>query len=84
MPQIKGVVPKKTALTSDASHKFGGSSGHLFFGKIGSKFRGFYTFLGFYGLIQLPWQLSSRESACQCRRFRLDSWIRKIPWRRKW
>ena len=23
-------------------------------------------------------------SACQSRRCRLDSWVRKIPWRRKW
>ena len=26
----------------------------------------------------------SKESACQCRRHGLDSWVRKIPWRRKW
>ena len=32
----------------------------------------------------LPWQLSSKESACQCRRHALDPWIREIPWRRKW
>ena len=25
-----------------------------------------------------------KESACQCRRFGFDSWVRKIPWRRKW
>ena len=30
-----------------------------------------------YGLL---WQLSGKESACQCRR---DLWARKIPWRRK-
>ena len=28
----------------------------------------------------LPWWLSGKESAWQCRR----PWIRKIPWRRKW
>ena len=26
--------------------------------------------------------LSGKESACQCKRPRLDSWVRKIPWRR--
>ena len=24
------------------------------------------------------------ESACQCRRLRFDSWVRKIPWKKKW
>ena len=33
---------------------------------------------------RLPWRLSSKQSACQLRRHRLDSWVRKIPWRRKW
>jgi len=32
----------------------------------------------------LPWWLSGKESACQCRRHRFHPWIRKIPWRRKW
>ena len=32
----------------------------------------------------LPWWLSSKESACQCRRHRFNPWVRKIPWRRKW
>ena len=32
----------------------------------------------------LPWWLSGKESACQCRRCEFDSWVRKIPWRRKW
>ena len=32
----------------------------------------------------LPWWLSGKEAACQCRRRRFDSWVRKIPWRRKW
>ena len=31
----------------------------------------------------LRW-LSAKESTCQCRRHRLDPWVRKIPWRRKW
>ena len=32
----------------------------------------------------LPWWLSGRESACQCRRCGFNPWVRKIPWRRKW
>ena len=33
---------------------------------------------------RLPWWLRGKESACQCRRRRLDSWVGRIPWRRKW
>ena len=35
---------------------------------------------------QLPWWLSGKESACQCRRrgrHGFDPWVGKIPWRRK-
>ena len=32
----------------------------------------------------LPWWLSGKESACQCRRHRFNPWVRKIPWGRKW
>ena len=32
----------------------------------------------------LPWWFSGKEHTCQCRRGRFDSWVRKIPWRRKW
>ena len=35
----------------------------------------------------LPRWLSGKESACQCKklkRCRLDPWVGKIPWRRKW
>ena len=32
----------------------------------------------------LPRWLSSKESTCQCRRWRFDPWVRKIPWKRKW
>ena len=28
--------------------------------------------------------LSGKESACQCKRYRFDPWVEKIPWRRKW
>ena len=31
----------------------------------------------------LPSWLSGNKSACQCRRCRFDSWVGKIPWRRK-
>ena len=27
----------------------------------------------------LPWWLSGKESACQCRKLRFDSWVGKIP-----
>ena len=30
-----------------------------------------------------PW-LSGKESTCQCRRCGFNSWVGKIPWRRKW
>ena len=32
----------------------------------------------------MDWWFSAKESNCQCRRHRLDFWVRKIPWRRKW
>ena len=35
-------------------------------------------------LQRLPRWLSCKESACQCRRLRLDPWVRKILWRKKW
>ena len=25
-----------------------------------------------------------KKPTCQCRRHRFDSWVSKIPWRRKW
>ena len=31
-----------------------------------------------------PWWYIGKEFTCQCRRHRLDFWVRKIPWRRKW
>ena len=31
----------------------------------------------------LPWWLSGKESAYQCR-CGFDPWVRKIPWRREW
>ena len=34
--------------------------------------------------IGTPRWLSSKEHAYQCRRHRLDHWVRKSPWRGKW
>ena len=31
----------------------------------------------------LPWWLSGKESACECRRSGFDPWVGKIPWRRE-
>ena len=31
-----------------------------------------------------PRRLSSKETACQCRRHSFYPWVRKTPWRRKW
>ena len=33
-------------------------------------------------VIGLSWWLTSKESACLCRRCEFDPWVRKIPWRR--
>ena len=41
----------------------------------------FKVFIEFFGL---PWWLSGKESTFQCRRCKLDPWIEKISWRRKW
>ena len=35
-------------------------------------------------IIGLPGWLSSKESACQCRRCEFNPWVKKIPWRMKW
>ena len=32
----------------------------------------------------LPRWFSGKESTCQCRRYRFNPWVRKIPWRGKW
>ena len=32
----------------------------------------------------LPWWVSGKESACQCRRHGFDLWVRNIPRGRKW
>ena len=33
---------------------------------------------------RLPRWLRGKESACQCRRYGFDPWVRTIPWSRKW
>ena len=45
----------------------------------------FYFFIT--PLVGFPWWFNGKESACLCRRHRrcsFDSWVEKIPWRRKW
>ena len=39
----------------------------------------YYKSIGWYGL-----PLSGKEFACQCHRLRLNPWVGKISWRRKW
>ena len=34
-------------------------------------------------ILVLPWWVSGKESACQCRRRGFNPWVGKIPWRRK-
>ena len=34
-------------------------------------------------LLLLPWWLTGKESACQCRKHGFDPWIGKIAWKRK-
>ena len=41
-----------------------------------------FTYLN--GSKGLPWWLSGKESACQCRRHGFNPWVGKTPWRRKW
>ena len=36
--------------------------------------------IAFICLYGLPWWLSGKDSICQCRRFKFDPWVRKIPW----
>ena len=33
---------------------------------------------------ELPQWLSSKDSACQCRKCKFDPWVGKMPWRRAW
>ena len=44
------------------------------------------TLDGFRYTFSYPGGTSGKELACQCKRpdMQVDSWVRKIPWRRKW
>ena len=42
------------------------------------------SYLAYLIMTGLPWRLSSKEFACQCRRCGFDPWVRKTPWRKKW
>ena len=44
----------------------------------------FFFTVSLLRVLGLPWWLSGKESACQCRRCVLNSWVGKIPQRRKW
>ena len=51
------------------------------------KFTNIYCKMGVYAHFGLPWWLSNKEPACQCRRHKrrgFNPWVGKIPWRRKW
>ena len=37
-----------------------------------------------YVSVDLPWWLRGYSVCLQCRRLGFDSWVGKIPWRRKW
>ena len=52
---------------------------------LGKQFYHYYhvQLLSFNIIVRLPQWLSGKESACQFRRPRFNSWIGKIPWRRK-
>ena len=39
-----------------------------------------FTFSHSLDVKRLPWWLSGKQSACQCRRHEFDPWVRKIPW----
>ena len=40
--------------------------------------------LKFFGQDFPSGSVIDKKPTCQCRRCRLDHWVRKIPWRRKW
>ena len=43
-------------------------------------FKGINLWLIFYGL---PWWISGKEPACQCKRLRFNPWVRMISWRKE-
>ena len=44
------------------------------------RFKGINLWLTFYGL---PWRISGKEIAYQCKRLRFNPWVRMISWRKK-
>ena len=45
----------------------------------------FFSFFKLYPYFMgFPRWLSGKESSCQCRKRRIDPWVGKIPWRRRW
>ena len=84
MPQIKGVVPKKAALTSDASHKFGDPQATYSLEKLAANSEVSTTSLGFIVQHSFPGSSAVKNLPASARDEGLIPWIRKIPWRRKW
>ena len=42
-----------------------------------------YYLIGPVDVWRVEW-LNGQESTCQCRRYRFNLWVGRIPWRRKW
>ena len=61
----------RTSYTSGKKHHIFSVKGHVFI-----KYCVYFS-------LRLPWWLSGKESACQCRRHRFDPWVGKIPWRKE-
>ena len=43
-----------------------------------------YFILSYWDISELPWWLSGKESACQCKTRKFNQWIGMIPRRRAW
>ena len=47
-----------------------------------------FIFIAFYRILNkilsFLWWFSGRVFTCQCKRCEFYTWVRKIPWRRKW
>ena len=84
MPQIKGVVPKKAALTSDASHKFGDPQATYSLEKLAANSEVSTTSLGSIVQHSFPGSSAVKNLPASARDEGLIPWIRKIPWRKEW